>query len=277
MHNLDIKLQNYPLIYRSKLTIPRRTKFGLELELDKVDFDEVQYLVRKEFGSTWQVKTDKSLTKDQNAEIVTPPLYNTKETWILLKRMSELLQRINPSYNNCSFQVNFDGSLLPTIKDRVRYLKLYALYEDIIYRFSQGEDSDYRDSLETYAYPIILTLKGIINYSPETIIDMFSNNKRYGIVFKSKEKDLIEFRSPNMTDNPILWQNYITTFYNLLVCATSNRYNQEQVDTYIDKFYKSYILESYAIERKDKAIEFSDLIFRNSNDQISFMHQYLKR
>ena len=164
MRNLDIKLQNFPLIYRSKLTIPRKTKFGLELELDRVDLDEVRHLVRREFGSTWQVKTDKSLTKDQNAEIVTPPLYNTKETWILLKRMSELLQRINPSYNNCSFQVNFDGSLLPTTKDKVRFLKLYALYEDIIYRFSQGEDSDYRDSLEMYAHPIILTLKGIINY-----------------------------------------------------------------------------------------------------------------
>lgn len=277
MRNLDIKLENYPLIYRSKLTIPNRTKFGLELELDQVDFDEVKYLVRKEFGSTWQVKTDKSLTKDHNAEIATPPLYNTKETWIQLKRMGELLQRLNPSYNNCSFQVNFDGSLLPTLKDRVRFLKLYAMYEDIIYRFSKGEDEEYRDSLDMYAHPIILTLKGIINYSPETIVDMFSNNKRYGIVFKSNEKDLIEFRSPNMTDNQVLWQNYVTTFYHLLVCATSNRYDQAKIDTYIDKFYKSYLLESYAIERKDKAMEFSDLIFKNSNDQISFMHQYLKR
>lgn len=118
MRNLDIKLQNYPLIYRSKLTIPRRAKYGLEIKLDKIDFDEVQHLVRKEFGSTWQVKTDKSLTKNQNAEIVTPPFYNTKETWIRIKRMSELLQKLNPSYNNCSFQVNFDGSLLPTTKDK---------------------------------------------------------------------------------------------------------------------------------------------------------------
>lgn len=277
MHNIDIKLENYPLIYRSKLTIPSRTKFGLELELDQVDLDEVKYLVRKELGGTWQVKTDKSLTKAHNAEIATPPLYNTKETWIQLKRMGELLQRLDPSYNNCSFQINFDGILLPTPKDRVRFLKLYAMYEDIIYRFSKGEDEKYRDSLDIYAHPIILTLKGIINYSPETIVDMFSNNKRYGIVFKQNEKDLIEFRTPNMTNSPVLWQNYLTTFYYLLKCATSNRYNQDKIDTYIDKFYKSYLLENYEIERKDKAMEFSDLIFKNSNDQISFMHQYLKR
>ena len=33
MKNLDIKLENSPLIYRSKLTIPSHINFGLELLL----------------------------------------------------------------------------------------------------------------------------------------------------------------------------------------------------------------------------------------------------
>ena len=50
-----------------------------------------------------------------NAEINTPVLRNSKATWELLKRMGELLKKINASYDRCSFQVNFDGSLLPSV------------------------------------------------------------------------------------------------------------------------------------------------------------------
>ena len=81
----NTKLKNNPLVYRDILTIPRRENFGLELELDKVNFDEVYRLVRRQFGYSWHVKTDKSLTKNENAEIVSPVLQNNKQTWIMLK------------------------------------------------------------------------------------------------------------------------------------------------------------------------------------------------
>ena len=105
MKNLDIKLENSPLIYRSKLTIPSHINFGLELELDIVDYEEIRELVRREVNGSFVVKKDDSLTKGQNAEIVTPVLRNNKETWILLKKLGELLQRLNPDYSLCSFQV----------------------------------------------------------------------------------------------------------------------------------------------------------------------------
>lgn len=273
--SLDIKLKNNPLVYQDRLTIPQKVNFGLELELDKVSYDEVYRLVRKQFNGNWIVKRDKSLTDGQNAEIVSPVLQNTKQTWILLGKMGELLRKIEPVYDKCSFQVNFDGSLLPTSSDRVRFLKLYAMYEDIIYRFSKGEDAEYRESLEMYASPIILALKGVSHFDDEGIVEMFSNNKRYGVVFKNQENDLIEFRTPNMTSNPVLWQNYVTTFYYLLRCATSNRYDRREVDSYIDDFCKVYLLENYELEKTEKALQFTKKIFPHSADQISFMHQYL--
>lgn len=276
MRNLDIKLDNYPLIYRSKLTIPSYVNFGLEFELDKVDYDEVRELVKREVSGSFDVKIDKSLTKGQSAEIVTPVLNNRKETWVLLKKLGELLERLNPDYNLCSFQVNFDGKLLPRVEDKARFLKLYAMYEDIVYRFSLGEDSCFRDSIDTYAYPIILMLKGIHHYSDGSVVEMLSNHKRYGICFKDKH-DLIEFRSPNMSSNPIMWQNYVTTFYYLVEASMNRRYDMKRVDEYIDHFYKSYILENYALEKRDKAEEFCDLIFKKSDDSIAFMHQYLKK
>lgn len=273
--SLELKLKNNPLLYRQILTIPEHKNFGLELELDKVDPNKIYKLVKTEFGKTWEVKNDNSLTKGNNAEIISPVLHNNKQTWIILKKMGELLEKLNPSYDKCSFQINFDGNVLPTTEDKVRFLKLYAMYEDIIYRFSKGENLEYRDSLDMYASPIILALKGSLSLGNESTVVMFSNNKRYGISFKNEIKDLIEFRTPNMTSNPILWQNYITLFYYLLEFANSNKYNKNEIDEYINKFYKTYILDSYSIERKEKAIQLTKKIFSNSIDQIYFLHQYL--
>ena len=275
MRNLDIKLDNYPLIYRSKLSIPSYINFGLELELDKVDSSEVRNLVSRNIGGDFSVKNDKSLTTGMNAEINTPVLRNSKATWELLKKMGELLKKINASYDRCSFQVNFDGSLLPSVEDRVRFLKLYAMYEDIIYRFSLGEDDEFRDSIETYAYPIIWMMKSIKGHGNDSIVDMFSRHKRYGICFKTKNCDLIEFRTPNMTDNICLWQNYVTFFYYLLMASSSGKINMREVDEYISNYSRIYILENYEKEKEEKALQLSKKLFCNSTDRINFMHQYL--
>ena len=277
MADVITELEKRPFVYREVLGIPKKVNFGLEFELDKIDPNEVYKLVRKEFGSSWIVKEDKSLTKGENAEIVSPVLQNTKDTWIMLKRLGEILERLNPDYDKCSFQVNFDGSLLPSQKERVRLLKLFAKYEDIIYRFSQGEDDHYRDALETYAAPIILALKGMLAVGEGATVEMFSNQKRYGITFKTNDCDLIEYRTPNMSSNPLYWQNYINVFYYLTVGAGKAKFDKRDVDRYIDSFSRIYILEGYERENRDKAIEFSEMFLPGNVDKSNFMHQYVKK
>lgn len=275
LSNLENQILNNPIQYRDKLSIPRNINFGLELELDKIDFDKVYKLIRKEMGNNWVVKTDRSLTENANAEIATPILQNTKQTWLMLKRLGQLLNQLNPSYNNCSFQVNFDGNLLKDINAKRKFLKLYAVYEDIVYRFSKGEDKEYRDSLETYAYPIILTLKGLEKLDADEYLETFTNTKRYGISYKTKPKGLIEFRTPNATSNPILWQNYITFFYNLIMYSLSNKCSEKELDEYIDKFCKLYLLEYYENPHIEKANSLANKIYRNQTDKVYFMQQYI--
>lgn len=260
--------------YRDVLNIPKKVNFGLELELDKIDHDEVYKLVRKQMGSSWIVKTDDSLTKGENAEIVSPVLQNNRETWIMLKKLSELLKKIDANYDKCSFQVNFDGSLLPRDIDRVNFLKLFAMYEDIIYRFSKGDDKEFRESIEMHAAPIILALKGALSISDDAAIEMFSNQKRYGVTFKTLKNDLIEFRTPNMTSDAIYWQNYINTFYHLLNATTRAKYDKEEVDEYLSGFSRIYLLEGYEREKEEKAREFVKTIFPSGVDKSYFMHQY---
>lgn len=189
-----------------------------------------------------------------------------------------MIKKLSPTFDNCSFQVNFDGSLLPTSEDRITFLKLYAYYEDIIYRFSKGENANYRESLDMYASPIILALKDVLNFDDpdkEFILERFSNNKRYGIIFKNKSKDLIEFRTPNGTYNPILWQNYITLFYYLIEAITKRKYDLQELNEYISSYSKINILESYELSREEKALKLSKQIFSKQLDKTSFLHQYI--
>lgn len=276
--NIQNQLVNNPLSYRSILTLPKNARFGLEIELENVNYDLISRYVRNQFGQHWYVKDDRSLMKDKNAEIVTPVLYNEKKTWILLKKLAQMIKKLSPTFDNCSFQVNFDGSLLPTSEDRITFLKLYAYYEDIIYRFSKGENANYRESLDMYASPIILALKDVLNFDEpdkEFILERFSNNKRYGIIFKNKSKDLIEFRTPNGTYNPILWQNYITLFYYLIEAITKRKYDLQELNEYISSYSKINILESYELSREEKALKLSKQIFSKQLDKTSFLHQYI--
>ena len=270
-NNIDFSQKT--LVYRDLLTIPENISFGLELELESVSLKEVSYQIKEQFGSNWRVMEDMSLTKDSNAEIVTPPLYNKKETWQLLKQLSILIKNLNPTYENCSLQVNFNGSLLPTKKNRIKFLKLYATYEDIIYRLSKGEDKALRNNIEVYAHPIIMLMKdgkGIYEY----IIESLTNNKKHGITFKNNIANLIEFRTPNGTSNPVLWQNYITTFYYLIMYSKSSKCKETELNQYIENFYKWYLLEYYDQLREKKACELSKKLFNNPVDQNYFIHQY---
>lgn len=180
---------------------------------------------------------------------------------------------MKPTYDNCSFQLNFDSSLLPESKDKIKFLKLYAVYEDIIYRFSMGEDLDYRKSIEEYAYPIILTMKA---YDEQELIDAFSNQKRHGINFKTNHIDLIEFRTPNACSNPIIWQNYITMFYYLIQYSLSSKCDEHLLDKYIEEFDRINLLDEYKKCDDNKAFQLSSKLFRNQTDQYNFLSQYIK-
>ena len=47
MRNLDIKLENFQQIYRSKLSLPNYINFGFEFELDEINHDEVRKLIKR--------------------------------------------------------------------------------------------------------------------------------------------------------------------------------------------------------------------------------------
>ncbi len=91
------------------------------------------------------------------------------------------------------------------------------------------------------------------------------------------KRNTIEFRCPNGTLNPIIWQNNVNLFVNMLLYSQSSDFNEEIVSRRFNEITKENVrLELYKLINLDKAIELSDLIFKNNLDKVYFLRQYLK-
>ena len=86
-----------------------------------------------------------------------------------------------------------------------------------------------------------------------------------------------EYRGPNGTLDPIIWQNNLNVIVKLMHYCNRLDFNSELIEKRIEKNVMH--LNDYKFYRQieiDAATEFCDLIFDNNLDKIYFLRQYLK-
>lgn len=277
--------------YRSILNFKKSILFGLEIELETIHYQSIKDIVIHGINSTWEIKREGPT--QYGIEVVSPPLKNENETWRLLLKLSEILQLLNPTFGYASFQVNLDNFME---KDKiVPFLHFFATYEDIIFRFSKGKDNHLRDNINAYASPIIPDLTTRLRGRKDKIVKYhFQNKKEYAINLKTNEYkklmtnqipfyyeeqlntpiSIIEFRTPNGTDNAVLWQNYINTFYFIMAYVNSDSFDSERFKNSWQS-QRVYQIDSYEVLNMEKAIAFANLIFEEDIDKIYFLKQYI--
>lgn len=259
--------------YKDKLIIPTKRTFGLEIEMDHLSKMRRTQLYKEFVDSEWNVGYDSSLGID-GLEVSTPPMFNTKESFLELKNKSEFLKKCKPSFEFSSLQVSLDSNL--SNEQLVYLLKLFSTFEDVIYKYSQGFSHTLRYNALKYASSIKERMNDFLSSHTmdDTIVYSFIASKDYGISFKNNgsfnnmesEINLIEFRTPNGTVDPILWQSYITFFQAIISAIESNNYND-----IIDYLYKT----SDGENNLDDAIRLSNIIFDNEKDKLLFLKQYI--
>ena len=82
----------------------------------------------------------------------------------------------------------------------------------------------------------------------------------------------LEFRCPNGTFNPTIWQNNVNLFVKMMKYSSSSKFDKE----YIDKRIKPICINEANKIYLEDALELADLIFDNNLDKIYFLRQYLK-
>lgn len=279
---------NYDLTYRETLNIEQANSFGAEIEYERAIKKIIDIYLRN-YLPEWCSKVDESLVL--GGEIVSPIMCDDEKYWKELKRICTFLRRMHAiTTDNAAGHIHIGSQALGNSVDTWRtFVKTYAIYEDILFRFLYGEMSKGRKNIKTYAAPIS---KEIIRELPsidssQTIGDLirclplsakekainFTNISVYDIM-KVKYKNTLEFRIPNGTINEIVWQNNINAILKLLLAQKD-----------IDEEFLDYQLGTELMPTKityeeiclKKALELVDLIFSSDIDKIYFLNQYLKQ
>ena len=292
LQELLVQVENYFLEYRTLLGLPNDLTFGVEIEYEFVSRRSVDKFVDKKLFC-WNSKGDASLSS--GGEINSPVMMDELKYWKELKLICDHLTKVNAdTQHNAGGHIHIGANILGEDIDAWRnFLKLYASYENILFRFIYGDKISARKRLLDFASPsaenIHYSLKKIgIKTKVEDLSEIFSAVSRYKALNFSnvqfcdpsaiKCKNTIEFRGPNATSNAVIWQNNINAFAKMLVAARNKVMNEDFLDYKLKNEFVSISKNKYLYDCIDikNALEFVDLIFDNNLDKIYFLRQYLK-
>lgn len=268
-------INQYKLVLRDNIGVDLDETFGTEIECEYAKWEKISRKVLR----NWGLYDDTSLLC--GAELKSPKLRDIKENWIQLKKMCSMLSKYSEIGINCGGHVHVGIQALKNSKAAlINFMKLWATYEHVIFRFSYGEflgprpifkghsKSVHDEFLEMCSYDAIGAL------SERELFMMLKHDKFKAVNFRHYDTfKTIEFRCPNGTLNPVIWQNNINLFVKMLLYSSSLVYDEEKIKEKMSSTISSKTASKIYV---DDALEFVDLIFDNNIDKIYFLRQYLK-
>ena len=271
-----LKLINkYKLVLRDTIGVDLNETFGVEIECEHVKWEKIMRKVLK----NWGLYDDVSLLC--GAELKSPKLRDIKGDWLQLKKMCIMLSKYSEIDINCGGHVHVGIQALKDSKQSlINFMKLWSIYEHIIFRFSFGEflgprpvfkesSKSVKDQfLEMSSYDAMGTL------NERTLFMLLKRDKCQAVNFRHYDTfKTIEFRCPNGTLNPVVWQNNINLFVKMLLYSSSLMYDERKIKEKMSNSISDKTANKIYI---DDALEFVDLIFDNNMDKIYFLRQYIK-
>lgn len=292
--DLVILLKNYYLTLRNSLNLSKKVSFGVELEFSSLNDEMISFIINKMFSKEeWQLKNENTV-KD-GLEIASDILIDTENSWQTLKQVCDVISPYAKETPGAGAHVHIGAHVLGSNKIAwLNLMKLWSVYENIIFRFSYNEHLTARPLLFSYAPPIAKYLWEDYqiainnNYEMDDLISFITRkySKEHALTFshvslvnfsRKTDRNTIEFRVPNGTLNPIIWQNNINLFAKMLLYAKNPNFNHDIIDKRYEEVKDMFHNLNYYNEIfLEQALEFSDLVFTNNIDKLNFLKQYLK-
>lgn len=291
LEEILLELDKYYLDYREDLGIPQEETFGLELEFENAKKENIKTeLEEQKLDKSWRLKRDTSL--EQGAEINSPILVDCKDSWQNLLDVCKILNKNSVIGEKAGGHIHVGTQTIGRNKDYwLNFIKLWSTYENIIFRFSYGEYLSYRPTLDEYAktvskrfLKVYKKLVGNEKIDAYDIVKKLSINRYQAVNFENVmnldekiEGNTIEFRCPNATLNPVIWQNNVNFFIKFLDYSKNKEFNNDIVEKRIrNKDNSYYDIALYDEIYLDQALELADILFDNNLDKVYFLRQYLK-
>lgn len=297
LYDLFIYLEKYRLKYREGIQVPIDNSFGVEIEFGNIPLIMVKDLV-KDLPSYryWSAHEDSSVETCKygqilGGEVSSDILHNTKEDWEHLYMILKYLKQLGAkATDKTGFHIHVGAQIFGENLEYVkRFVKVWCIFEEIIFRFGYGRRAIPRTFIKEHASPIApiyyaLYQKNRYFWDALTTTKMFDFGKQKSVSFKnyhylSDEEEInntIEIRCPNGTLDANIVQNNISFFLKLMLYVTSERYDSSLIERLFNKMPLKN-LEDYTFLNIEKALLLSDLIFEQSRDKMNFLRQYVKK
>lgn len=294
---LFVLLKDYKLQYRKNLGLDTFASFGLELEFEHV----LLRYVEKEFSKypycySWFVHFDKSCGYEIDGfeiggEATSPIMHDEEADWKMLTNVIAILLKLRCRITKrTSLHVHAGVQIFQEdIKNVVRFIKVWCIFEHVIFKFGYGTDRTNRPGILYFAHPIADALKLKCKYIPNFLENLLvpyglGFDKKWAVSFKNYQelssKEImgndIEFRIANGTLNRIIIQNTVNFYLKLMQYVTSDRYDEDLINHLFERLHPKDFSKYDGIYAKD-ALMLVDLIFDNNLDKINFLKQYVKK
>lgn len=295
LQQLLIILDDYNLSLRKKLNVDDNLTFGFEIEYKNKQQDICINEINKRLKNIdskyrkWRTHGDGSIKF--GGEVSTPILKDRSVYWHELEYVCSFLKTVADIDNECGGHIHIGSQVLGTKTENwLNFIYIWSVYENIIFRFGYGEFLTERSRIKKYSPP--QSQKMLREYSKYKNKDCEFYNlikqfitKRYSAINFSyieenglfEEENTIEFRTPNGTLEPIIWQNNVNLFSHLLMYSKDSSFDRDIIEQryrYVRKSLSN--LSAYRKIYLEQALELSDMIFNNNIDKIYFLKQYLK-
>lgn len=292
LQNLIILIDDYYISLRDNLGIDDYITFGLELEFENAMKSKIEQKIYETFlNHEWILKSDSSLHK--GAEIATPILRDTKENWQTIKLVCEIISKYATIGTKAGGHIHVGTQVLGYNEEYwLNFIKLWSIYENIIFRFSFGNYLTARPNIYKFAKPMANIFSNdceilkIVEANLNGIIKRVNRNRYQAVNFSNvspafcddfEEYNTIEFRCPNGTLDPIIWQNNVNFFIKFLLYSKSINFDADIINKRQSINKQKYNKLNYYNEIfLDQSLELCDMIFDNNFDKVYFLRQYLK-
>lgn len=292
LQQLLVETENYLLEYREKLDLPNNVTFGVEIEYENVYKKSVDKFIKNNLTG-WNSKDDGSLKF--GGEITSPVMVDKLQYWQNLKIVCEYLSKKKANtLNNAGGHIHIGTCVLGRdIEAWKNFLKLYTIYENVIFRFIYGDKISGRKQIFKYAPPIADSIYSIMPnidranslFDIYRVLSIYDRrvalnfcNVHFNFPENTVYKNTLEFRSPNATTNAVIWQNNINAFTKMLVASKDKVIDEEFLNYKLKYEYLPYSENEYMYNEVNlkNVLEFVDLVFDNNLDKVYFLRQYLK-
>lgn len=306
INEILLYLDRYYLEYRNLLGISSDITFGMEIEMEHfkggvADFWPFEVEINRIVGNNdWTVKNDITLTWGR--ELATEIYNDSIKTWEDIRNVCEFCQLYGEIGIKCAGHINIGSQIFGNESLYwYRFLKLWGIYENIIYRFGYGEYLTHfpfisysakplakviSDKMDLFESKINMGAFDVLNclFDRGTNIDFLKKNavsflmmynfENYNVL---QENCRVEIRNFLGTLDEIIWQNNVYFIVSLMLYCKNDKFDEDILNKRrleVDGIFGD--LDAYSKVYLDQALELSDLIFNNNIDKIYFLRQYLK-